>query len=266
MGTWGTAIFSDDLAADVRDEFTDLIAEGLSTTAAVKRLVSEYEEVLDDPDDGVVFWLALAATQQKLGRLTAKVKNKAIRIIDTGADIARWSENTKSEINQRKKHLSNLRQQLAGKQPQPKKVRPRTKSSTNFKAGDVVAYQLTSQTTVRFAVLRIWGDLGGTYAHICLLGLDDGQPFRKRRLKLADTLGPHYTMVSHEPDDGITILRRAVTLPDPVPETFRAWNQIRIRGHACTWEEFPDALRKVLRKLKWKNSKQATTNVAVHVT
>lgn len=252
MGTWGTAIFSDDLAADVRDEFTDLIAEGLSTTAATGHLVSEYEETLDDCEDGVVFWLAIAATQHKLGRLTARVKNKAIRIIDTGADLARWSENTKAEINQRRRHLTRLRRQLVDKQPEPKKLRRRTKSSTNFKAGDVVAYRLTRQTAVRFAVLRIWGDLGGAYADICLLGLDDGKPFRKRRLRLADTLGPHYTMVNCEPDDGINILRRGVTLPEYVPRALRAWNQIPIRGHACTWDDFPDALRKVLRRLGWR--------------
>ena len=35
MGTWGTGLFSDDLAADVRDEFRDLIGEGLTTEAAV---------------------------------------------------------------------------------------------------------------------------------------------------------------------------------------------------------------------------------------
>ncbi len=255
MGTWGTTIFADDIAADVRDEFTDLIAEGLSSTAATKRLVAEYEEVLDGPDDEIVFWLALAATQHKLGRLTANVKKKGIRIIDTDADIARWSENTKSEINQRKKHLAKLRQQLTGDQPKPKKPRRRTISSTQFKAGDVVAYQLASRTTVRLCVLNIWGDLGGTYASICLLGLDDGKPFKKKRLTLADTLGPHYTMVSREPDDRITILRRGVTLPDRVPKTFRAWNQTKIHGHACTWDEFPDALRKVLRKLGWKNPK-----------
>ena len=255
MGTWGTAIFSDDIATDVRDVFTDMIGEGLSTTAATKCLLTEYEEELDDPDDGNVVWLALAATQHKLGRLTTKVKNKAIRIIDSGADIARWEACTKSEINQRKKHLAKLRLQLTADQPAPKKVRRPKKSSTNFNVGDVFAYQVTSRTTVRFCVLNIWSDLGGTYANICLLSLDDGKPFRKKRLVLNDTLGPHYTMVSREPDDRISMLSRGVALPDRVPKTFRAWNNLKIRGHACDWDEFPDVLRKVLRKLGWKKSK-----------
>lgn len=30
MGAWGPAIFSDDLAADVRADYTDLIGQGIS--------------------------------------------------------------------------------------------------------------------------------------------------------------------------------------------------------------------------------------------
>ncbi len=37
-GNRGTALYSDDLAADLRGEFRDLIGEGLSSTEAVDRL------------------------------------------------------------------------------------------------------------------------------------------------------------------------------------------------------------------------------------
>ena len=55
MGTWETAIFSDDTASDVRDEFRDLIGEGLSTEQATDKLLREYAPSLDDPDDGPPF-------------------------------------------------------------------------------------------------------------------------------------------------------------------------------------------------------------------
>ena len=55
MGTWSTAIFSDDVAADVRDTFRDLIGEGLSAAEAVDRMLKESPEVPDDDDDGPVF-------------------------------------------------------------------------------------------------------------------------------------------------------------------------------------------------------------------
>jgi hypothetical protein len=251
MGTWGTPIFSDDTAADTRDAFTDFIAEGLSPTEATERLVAQFTDILADEEDGSVFWLALAAIQWKVGRLIDSVRDRAIEIIDSGADLRRWQDNPRAVINQRKKHLFKLRDQLLSPQPKPKKLKPFVKSSTDFKPGDVATFRLDKHTAVRFCVLDLWGDSGGTYTNICLLGLDDGTPFTKTTLKLADTLGPHYTVLSHEPADSITMLRRGVRLPKRTTEAFRAWNNLPVRGHACTWNDFPAALRAVLPKLGW---------------
>ena len=252
MGAWGTPIFSDDTAADTRDAFTDFIAEGLPPAEATDRLVAESADILADDDDAGVFWLSLAATQWKLGRLLDSVRDRAIKIIDSGADLRRWEDNPKAEIKQRKAHLEKLRTQLLRPPPNPKKVNPFAKSSTDFKPGDVATYRLDENTAVRFCVLDIWGDRGGTYANICLLGLEDGKPFKKKSLKLADTLGAHYTMLYHEPADRVMLLFRGIGLPKRTPERFRAWNKLQVRGHACTWDNFPAALREVLPKLGWK--------------
>jgi len=252
MGTWGVAIFSDDVAADVRDCFTDLIADGLNSQDATERLVAESKEILDDEDDALVFWLALAATQSKLGRLTNEVRDRALAVIDSGDELRRWAELSKSDISRRKQHLLKLRQQLCGVQPKPKKLRPRQKSSTDFKPGDVVAYRVDDGLAVRFCVLQLWGDRGGIYTNICLLGLDEGKPFRKQALSLADTLGPHFTMLMHEPEEGIRILRRGVRLPPQDTTTFRAWNRLPVDGHACLWKDFPDALRQIIPRLAWR--------------
>jgi AcrR family transcriptional regulator len=108
MGAWGTAIFSDDIAADTRDAFTDFIIEGLKSPDATERLLAESTEILADDEEAIVFWLALAATQWKLGRLLPDVRDRAIKIIDSGVDLHRFEGNPRSEINQRKKHLSKL--------------------------------------------------------------------------------------------------------------------------------------------------------------
>lgn len=252
MSAWGTAIFSDDTAADTRDTFTDFIAEGLTPAQATDRLIADSADLLDEEDDAGIFWLALAATQWRLGRLVDSVRDRAIEVIDSGADLRRWQDNPKAEINQRKKHLVKLREQLLTPQPKPKKVKALVKSSTDFKPGDVAAFRLDEVTAVQFCVLHLWGDRGGTYADICLLGLDDGTPFSKTALKLVDTLGPHYTMLSHEPADSITMLRRSVGVPEQGPEAFRAWNNLPVNGHASTWDDFLAALREVLPKLGWK--------------
>jgi hypothetical protein len=135
--------------------------------------------------------------------------------------------------------------------PEPKSLKARVKSSTNLKPGDVAVFRLSERTAVQFCVLDVWGDRDGTYTDICLLGLDDGKPFRKSALKLADTLGPHFTMMYHEPADAVTLLRREVKIPEHTAAAFRVWNNIKVRGETSTWEDFPTALRAVLRKLRW---------------
>jgi hypothetical protein len=90
MGAWGVAVFSDDLAADVRDDFRDLIGEGLSTTQAVEKLLASHASSANDEDEMAVFWIALALTQRKLGRLDERTKQEALRLIESGQDLRRW--------------------------------------------------------------------------------------------------------------------------------------------------------------------------------
>jgi hypothetical protein len=250
MGTWGTAIFSDDTAADTRDAFSNFIGEGLTPAEATDRLIAESAEILADEDDGNVFWLALSLAQWKLGRLLDNVRDRAIAVIDSGMDLRRWQDNRKVEINQRKKHLAKLREQLLSPQPKPKKIKPFAKSSTGLKAGDVAAFRLNEAVAVRFFVYEIWGDRGGTYANICLLGLEEGQPVSTAKLEYSDLLGPHCSMLSHEPPESITILRRGVPMPE-VRDIGRAWTDQTVHGFACTWEQFASKLPSFLAKLGW---------------
>ena len=250
MGTWGTSIFSDDTAADIRDAFSNFIAEGLIPAVATDRLIAESADILADEEEANVFWLALAATQWKLGRLLDTVRDRAITAIDSGNDLRRWRDNPKSEINQRKKHLAKLREKLLSPQPKPKKLKPLLKSSTDFKPGDVAVFRLNEVIAIRFFVASIWRDRGGTYADIVLLGLDDEQPLNKKRFEYSDLLGPHFTMLSHEPSDSIVILRREFPLAD-ADDLGCAWRDQRVPGHACDWGQFVADLPGVLAKLGW---------------
>ena len=55
MGTWGTDIFSDDVASDIRRRYRDLVGDGFSEQQATEILLLEYREILDDPDAASVF-------------------------------------------------------------------------------------------------------------------------------------------------------------------------------------------------------------------
>jgi len=48
MGTWGSSIFSSDLAADVRGDFRELIEDGASVTEATTRVLDRYAEVANE--------------------------------------------------------------------------------------------------------------------------------------------------------------------------------------------------------------------------
>ncbi|MBL7872465.1 MAG: hypothetical protein JNM78_12685 [Cyclobacteriaceae bacterium] len=63
MGTWGTSIFSDDLAADIRNEFRIKIGFGKSPIEASKELIDEYKDTLNDSEESSIFWIALSAVQ-----------------------------------------------------------------------------------------------------------------------------------------------------------------------------------------------------------
>jgi hypothetical protein len=67
MGAWGPAIFSDDTACDVREDYKDCLGDGLTPSEATDRILLEWKESLEDFDEQSVVWLALAATQWKLG-------------------------------------------------------------------------------------------------------------------------------------------------------------------------------------------------------
>lgn len=114
MGAWGSEIFSDDTAADIRAEYTSLIREGLAPDEATRRLASEWAEIVEDEDDGPVFWLALAATQSDLGQVVDEVRDRALAVIDSGENLRRWEdEASPAEVEQRQIHLAKLRNEIA---------------------------------------------------------------------------------------------------------------------------------------------------------
>ena len=122
MGTWGTAIFSDDLASDIRNDYIALLQKDTTNEDATDQLMRKYQQSIGDADEGPVFWLALAAIQWKYGRLLPLVKDHALQVIDGETDLRRWAESPQ-ELGKRRKVLEALRDQLLSPQPPLKKVR-----------------------------------------------------------------------------------------------------------------------------------------------
>ena len=169
MGTWGTAIFSDDFASDLKSEFRDKIAFGKEPEEATQELINEYKDVLDDPEEASVFWIALAATQWNLGRLQEDVKQKALQILDSGTDLNRWKDNPK-EYKKRIEVLNKLKEQLLSKQPLAKKLPIPFIRETKLIEGNLISY---THSNGNIAILRVIGinrdHCGDTYPRVEIL-------------------------------------------------------------------------------------------------
>ncbi len=154
MGVWGPGIFSDDIAVDVRDEYRRLIADGLDGPDATDKVLASSPGIADDDQDGIPFWLALAATQWKIGRLEPRVRDRAVAILDAGADLERWRDEDPELEPKRRAALERLRETLTKPQGSETRVRTGGRFKPRFTPGDVISYRLPDG---RYTAFRIVG-------------------------------------------------------------------------------------------------------------
>lgn len=160
MGVWGTGLYSDDTARDVREDYKDILGDGNPEPEATNQILKQWEREISDPDTGPVIWLALADTQWNLGRLQELVKNKALQIIEEGSDLSRWQSDPKL-VSKRKQVLARLRKKLNSLQPAEKKVKKRFVNSTDWRLGEVYSYKLSSCNFILLHVIGFHQDKGG---------------------------------------------------------------------------------------------------------
>lgn len=168
MGTWGTGLFSDDITADLRGDFRDLIGDGLSAEEATAKLVEEYRPESDPIDLEPPFWLALASVQWSLGRLIPLVHAKALELLDSGADLRRWEDDPKQQ-KKRAAVLEKLRETLTSPQPAPKKIPKRILEENDWPVGAVYRYRLPSGKYCLFLVCGHTHNKGNRYPNIAVL-------------------------------------------------------------------------------------------------
>ena len=145
MGAWGPGLFSDDVACDVKEYYMNCLREEMSADEAEAAVVSYFGDELADSDDGPVVVLALADTAWRVGRLSEKLKEAAIRIIDTGEGLGRWEVEGKQLLKKRQDVLQKLKEKLLSPQPSEKKVYKYRLYKCEWKIGDVFAYRFESE-------------------------------------------------------------------------------------------------------------------------
>jgi len=144
MGTWGTAISSNDTYADIYNEFFTLYDDGFDVEEISKKLISDNYEILNDTEDSNNFWFALAKAQWDCGQLEKELFERIKTIIETDRDIEVWRslEADEKDIKKRKIILDKFLESLQTEKP---KARPRKKKilwQPIFEKGDCLTFVL----------------------------------------------------------------------------------------------------------------------------
>jgi len=142
MGTWGTALLSDDFALDIYDNYMEHYNDGLAHEAIREQLLDEFAEALIDPDEEPVFWLALAKAQWECGALQDDVYQRVKAIVETGEGLELWEEDMKL-LRKRKQVLQKFLQQIGTPKEKPRKRRKEKKYEAIYVPGDCLAVRLS---------------------------------------------------------------------------------------------------------------------------
>jgi hypothetical protein len=200
VGTTGPALFSDDLACDVRDEYRAHIEDGLTAEQASAAILTKYAAEASDPEMTVTFWVALAVTQSRLGRLQDSVRDRAVQLIDAGGDLARWESENPRLAPRRAAALARAREQLGGEQPQPRRLRPLRTYPTSLRPGQVLARTGTTGTVVLLRVVCIETSRWSTGPVLKVLDYDGNRVPRPWRLRgLLDRPQPYLHTIKLPP-------------------------------------------------------------------
>jgi hypothetical protein len=149
VGVWGTGLFSDDLACDVRDQYRELLEDGVEDGEATRVVLEKFAAYFEERNG--IAWLALAVTQSKIGRLDPDIRNRALAVLDRGADLEVWTQENPKLVAKRRAVLEKVRAQLTGPQPPRQRLRPPKRISSGLVAGDVLAVALPGHV----ALLRV---------------------------------------------------------------------------------------------------------------
>ena len=144
MGAWGTGLYQDDTTCDVKEEYLNLLKIGTEPEEAMEEMIINWEDCIEDVEEGPLFWFALAETQWRYGLLDKKVKEIALQYIEEGIDLERWEEDQKL-YTKRKTELEKLKEKLESEQPKGKKIPKMTFQRANWKIGDIILYQILNE-------------------------------------------------------------------------------------------------------------------------
>ena len=147
MGTWGTGIYSNDVAEDVRVMCQE-IYPFVEPEEGNRIIFESFKDFMSSPladNDGASFWYALSDWQWKHGILSDEIRLKALELLNQNAGLSEWEESgSGSDVKKRIQVMKRLKQQLES--PMPALKIPKSKRcKPAHKSGDVIIFRTCSR-------------------------------------------------------------------------------------------------------------------------
>lgn len=151
MGTWGTAVTSDDTVNDVTAFMIDCLKAGNSLSEASDKALLHFRESLDDADDGPLIWLGIALTQWKYGMVNETVLRHVRENINSELGLDRWREDP-AQLGKRIDVLSRFLTKISEPNQKPATIPKIVSRPAPFAPGDCVSV-LTSDLRYTAAII-----------------------------------------------------------------------------------------------------------------
>lgn len=146
MGAWGDSIFADDDAQDVYHHYRRLYNKGIEHHEVRRELEQAWREMIDDSDEGPIFWCAVARAQWEFGALDIDVLTKVKQIVDEGLGLDRWREGGSKLLAKREKVVREFLEKIESENPKPKKRKVEKRYPPIYEPGDCLAVELSDGT------------------------------------------------------------------------------------------------------------------------
>ncbi len=142
MGTWETGLYDNDLSCDVRDDYIGKLKAGKTDEEALNEILEEYEEEAEDDDEKYNFYIALADTMWKKGRMTEDIKKMALKMIEEDKVSERWEDERVRK--ERAKKLDKVKERIESAMPTRKKISIHKPYVLGWEEKDVYTFQISS--------------------------------------------------------------------------------------------------------------------------
>ena len=137
MGTWGTGLFSDDTAHDIKDDYIHALRKGKTPEEAVGLLKETFRP--EGSDDEGLFWVCLAVLQWDYGHLSPEIREKALEHLPCLWDPDIWTR--EKDRAKRRQLAEQVRAKLTAPQLSPKKIYKYRGKRCKWKLGEVYSMQ-----------------------------------------------------------------------------------------------------------------------------